>query len=151
MDLAEPPDDDPLLVKPGEMQPEPDIRPGIDPLGLRQAAYMDPNAVHSWPWPMVGLGAAIVCEFWFGLNVLTLPFMGVFTLFAVVPLVFVGQVLRGRLMQRRIWRAAARHDPSVLPLLAKWRLMRPVEYFEAAFVLAEAAVLAGLVLHQNRG
>jgi len=101
MDLAEPPDEGPLLVRPGETQPEPDIRPGPDPLGLRQAAYMGPDAVQSWRWPMVALGAAIVCEFWFGFSLLTLWPMVAFTLLAVVPLLFVGSVLRARLMERQ--------------------------------------------------
>lgn len=147
VDLAEPPDEGPLLIKPGEERPGPGIRAGIDPLGLRQAAYLGPDAVHSWRWPVLGLGAAIVCELWLGFNLFILPF----TLLAVVPLLFAGPVLRGRLMQRRIWRAAARHDPSVLPLLDSWRLIRPAEYFAAVLVLTEAAALIGLILHQARG
>ena len=148
MDLAEPPDDGPLLVGPGQAPREPGIRSGIDPLGLRQAAEMGPDAVHGWRWPMLALGAAIVVEFWFGLSLLTVPFLVAFTLLAVVPLLFVGSVLRGRLMQRRMWRAAAGHDPSVRPLLAGWRLIQPAEYVKTAVVLAEAAILVGLVLHQ---
>jgi hypothetical protein len=148
MDLTQPPDDGPLLIRPGQMQPEPGIRAGIDPLGLRWAARMGPAAVHSWRFPIVGLGLAIVCEFWFGLNWLTLPLMLVGALFAVVPLPWIREALRGRLMQRRIWRAAAEHDPSVLPLLAGWRLIQPAEYYLAALVLGEAVVLAGLFLHQ---
>ena len=152
MDLAQPPDDGPLLTKPGETQPEPGIRSGIDPLGLRWAVAMGPDAVHSFRFPAVGLGVAIVCEFWFGLNLLTLPLLAVGTLFALVSLLFAGSVLRGRLMQRRIWRrAAARHDPSVLPFLANWRLIRPMEYWGVAFVLSEAIILAGLIAYQFRG
>jgi len=150
MDLAEPPDDGPLLVRPGQAQREPGIRSGIDPLGLRQAASMGPDAVLSFRFPMMGLGAAIVLESWLGLNVWTLAPMVAGTLFALVPLLFLGSVLRGRLMQRRIWRAAAGHDSSVRPLLASWRLIRPAEYFKAAVVLAEAAVLTGLLLRQFR-
>jgi hypothetical protein len=91
-----------------------------------------------------------VIEFWFGWNLLTVSLLVAFTLLVVVPLLFVRPVPRGRLMQRRMWRAAAGHDPSVRPLLAGWRLIRPAEYVYAAVVLAEAAVLAGLVLHQAR-
>jgi hypothetical protein len=151
MDLAQPPDDGPLLIKPGETQPEPGIRAGIDPLGLRWAVQMGPDAAHSFRFSVVGLGLAIVCEFWFGLSWLTLPFMMAGTLFALVPLFFVGSVLGGRRMQRRMWRAEAEHDPSVLPLLASWRLIRPAEYLGVALILSEAAVLAGLFVRQYRG
>jgi hypothetical protein len=151
MALAAPPDDGPLLIRPGQTPSEPDIRPGPDPAGLRYAAQMKPGAVQSWRWPMVALGAVIVCEFLFGLSGLTAGFMLGFTALALVPLLFVGSTLRARIMQRQVWQTAVEHDPSIAPLLASWRLIKPADYLKAAFVLAEAAVVVALILRQFRG
>jgi hypothetical protein len=90
----------------GQSEPEPIIRPGIDPQGLSSLAF--------------------------------------------VPLLWVGGALRNRLLERAVSRAAAKDDPSVLPLLASWRLIRPGVYLKAGIVLSEAAVLVGLFVHQFR-
>jgi hypothetical protein len=128
--------------------PQPIIRPGIDPPGLRFTLSMGRDGVYLWRFPMLGLGAAIVIELWQGLNPLTWDFMLIYALLALVPLLEVGHVLRNRLLTRAVWRTAAQHDPSVLPLLANWRLIRAGEYFRAVLVLGEAAVLIGLIAHQ---
>ena len=59
-----------------------------------------------------------------------------------------GPVRAAWLLTRAVSRTAAQHDPSVLPLLANWRLIRAGEYFRAVLVLGEAAVLIGLIAHQ---
>jgi hypothetical protein len=98
----------------------------------------------------VGLGAAILIEFWQGVNLLTWGYMLELALFALVPLLWFGATLRNRLMEREVWRAAAKDDLSVLPLLANWRLIRHGEYLRAGIVLSQAAVLIGLIVHQFR-
>jgi hypothetical protein len=153
MALEQPPDGGPLLRHPGQQEsgPDPIIRPGIDPVGLRYTTRMARYGVYSWRFPMLGLGVAVLIEFWLGLNQLTVLFMLVFILLALVPLLWAGSALRSRLLERQVWLAAASHDASVLPLLARWRLIRPGEYFKGGFVLCEAAALAGLIVHQFRG
>jgi hypothetical protein len=138
----------PRQTTPAGPLPQPIIRPGIDPPGLRFTLGMGRDGVYLWRFPMLGLGAAIVIELWQGLNPLTWDFMLIYALLALVPLLEVGHVLRNRLLTRAVWRTAARHDPSVLPLLANWRLIRAGEYVRAVIVLGEAAALTGLIAHQ---
>jgi len=107
--------------------------------------------VYSWRFPILGLGWAIGIESWVGLSVRTVGSMWLWILLALTPLLWVGGVLRARLLERGVWRAAAPHDPSVLPLLESWRLIRPGEYLKAGVVLLEVAVLTWLIVRQFGG
>jgi hypothetical protein len=155
MDLKRQPDYGPLLRRPDEPDPDavgPIIRSGIDPLGLRVVTTrMARYGVYSWRFPIAGFGFAILIEFWLGLNVLTVRSVYLFVLLALAPLLWVGAALRGRLLERAVWRNAAPHDPSVLPLLAGWRLVRPSEYLKAGVVVVEVAVLTWLIVRQLGG